>query len=125
MTTGLQVAGIAKHYGATIALDGVDLTVRPGEVLAQHGGSELGAGGLGEGVVLGHCQERGDLGHREGRAHRRHRRWGALPMRPARRWRIVGAMTTNTTSPSSCCANSVMPSTQRSSSMRSHSCSLE
>ena len=42
MTTGLQVAGIAKHYGATIALDGVDLEVRPGEVLALLG--ENGAG---------------------------------------------------------------------------------
>ena len=34
MSAGLQVAGIAKRYGATIALDGVDLAVRPGEVLA-------------------------------------------------------------------------------------------
>ena len=42
MTTGLQVAGIAKRYGATIALDGVDLAVHPGEVLALLG--ENGAG---------------------------------------------------------------------------------
>ena len=42
MSTGLQVAGIAKHYGATIALDGVDLAVHPGEVLALLG--ENGAG---------------------------------------------------------------------------------
>jgi ABC-type sugar transport system ATPase subunit len=42
VTTGLQVAGVAKHYGATIALDGVDLAVRPGEVLALLG--ENGAG---------------------------------------------------------------------------------
>jgi ribose transport system ATP-binding protein len=42
VTTGLQVAGIAKRYGATIALDGVDLAVRPGEVLALLG--ENGAG---------------------------------------------------------------------------------
>jgi len=42
VTTGLQVAGIAKHYGATIALDGVDLAVHPGEVLALLG--ENGAG---------------------------------------------------------------------------------
>ena len=40
--TGLQVAGIAKRYGATLALDGVDLAVRPGEVLALLG--ENGAG---------------------------------------------------------------------------------
>jgi ABC-type sugar transport system ATPase subunit len=31
VTQGLQVAGIAKRYGATVALDGVDLAVRPGE----------------------------------------------------------------------------------------------
>jgi ribose transport system ATP-binding protein len=42
VTKGLQVTGIAKHYGATIALDGVDLAVRPGEVLALLG--ENGAG---------------------------------------------------------------------------------
>jgi len=42
VSAGLQVAGVAKHYGATIALDGVDLTVRPGEVLALLG--ENGAG---------------------------------------------------------------------------------
>jgi ribose transport system ATP-binding protein len=39
---GLQVTGIAKRYGATLALDGVDLAVRPGEVLALLG--ENGAG---------------------------------------------------------------------------------
>jgi ribose transport system ATP-binding protein len=42
VTIGLQVAGIAKRYGATLALDGVDLAVRPGEVLALLG--ENGAG---------------------------------------------------------------------------------
>ena len=42
MTRGLHVAGIAKRYGATIALDGVDLAVHPGEVLALLG--ENGAG---------------------------------------------------------------------------------
>jgi ribose transport system ATP-binding protein len=38
----LRVAGIVKHYGATIALDGVDFTVNAGEVHALVG--ENGAG---------------------------------------------------------------------------------
>jgi ribose transport system ATP-binding protein len=42
VSAGLQVTGIAKRYGATLALDGVDLAVRPGEVLALLG--ENGAG---------------------------------------------------------------------------------
>ena len=39
---GLRVAGIAKRFGATVALDGVDLDVRAGEVHALIG--ENGAG---------------------------------------------------------------------------------
>ena len=38
----LRMEGVKKRFGATIALDGVDLTVRPGEVLALVG--ENGAG---------------------------------------------------------------------------------
>src|SRR5206468_8318059 len=38
----LQVTGIHKRFGATIALDGVDLTVHAGQVLAVVG--ENGAG---------------------------------------------------------------------------------
>jgi ribose transport system ATP-binding protein len=40
--TALELAGIRKHFGATIALDGVDLEVRAGEVYALIG--ENGAG---------------------------------------------------------------------------------
>jgi ribose transport system ATP-binding protein len=42
MTAVLRVEGMAKRYGATIALDGVDLEVRAGEVHALIG--ENGAG---------------------------------------------------------------------------------
>src|SRR6478752_639780 len=38
----LRVSGVVKHYGATIALDGVDFTVNAGEVHALVG--ENGAG---------------------------------------------------------------------------------
>ena len=41
-TPALRMAGIRKTFGPTVALDGVDLEVRPGEVLALVG--ENGAG---------------------------------------------------------------------------------
>jgi len=38
----LEIRGVAKRFGATVALDGVDLTLQPGEVCALIG--ENGAG---------------------------------------------------------------------------------
>ncbi|MDB5375341.1 MAG: transporter ATP-binding protein, partial [Belnapia sp.] len=38
----LRIEGITKRYGATTALDGLDLGVRPGEFLALLGGSGSG-----------------------------------------------------------------------------------
>jgi ribose transport system ATP-binding protein len=45
---GLHLSGIVRHYGATIALNGVDLSVRPGEVHAL-----IGENGAGKSTLMG------------------------------------------------------------------------
>src|SRR5437773_9040881 len=42
VTAALEMRGIRKAFGATVALDGVDLSVRPGEICALVG--QNGAG---------------------------------------------------------------------------------
>ena len=32
MDAAIETKGLIKHYGTTVALDGVDLTVNPGEI---------------------------------------------------------------------------------------------
>lgn len=39
---GISIRGLNKHYGSTIALDGVDLDIRPGEVLGIAGPNGAG-----------------------------------------------------------------------------------
>jgi ABC-2 type transport system ATP-binding protein len=46
--TQIEVRGLRKSFGSTAAVDGVDLDVRPGEILAVVGGA-----GTGKSVLLG------------------------------------------------------------------------
>lgn len=75
-----ELSGARKRYGAVTALDGVDLQVRAGEVLAM-----LGANGAGKTTALGLLT--GRLGPDAGEA----RLFGADPREPAVR-RGIGVM---------------------------------
>jgi ABC-type sugar transport system ATPase subunit len=41
-TTGVRIRGLRKHYGDTVALDGLDLDARPGEILGVAGPNGAG-----------------------------------------------------------------------------------
>jgi ABC-2 type transport system ATP-binding protein len=82
-----QLRAVRKRYGATLALDGVDLEVRGGEVLAL-----LGANGAGKTTALGLLT--GRLAPDEGTAELH----GGDPRTPARR-RGIGVMLQETSLP--------------------------
>ncbi len=60
-TPALQVSNIAKHFGATVALDGVDFTLCPGEVHALIGENGAGKSTLMNIVVGALRPDRGEM----------------------------------------------------------------
>ena len=87
MQTLARLDGARKRYGSTTALDGVDLDIRAGEVLAV-----LGANGAGKSTALGLLT--GRIACDEGSAHL----LGGDPRDPARR-RGIGVMLQETSLP--------------------------
>ena len=77
---GIRLRGLQKRYGATVALDGLDLDVRPGEVLGVAGPNGAGKSTLVR-IIAG--EERADEGELV---------YNGRPWTPAADWRQVAVV---------------------------------
>ena len=77
---GVRVNGLKKRYGATVALDGLDLEIRPGEVLGVAGPNGAGKSTLVR-IIAG--EERADAGEFI---------FNGRPWSPALDWRAVAVV---------------------------------
>lgn len=65
----LHVAGVEKRFGATVALDGVELSVAPGEIHALIGENGAGKSTLMNVLAGAMRPDRGEMWREIGRAH--------------------------------------------------------